>query len=255
MKKVLLSCIILITVITSSCSASAQYETRGFDTPTECAQAVFDALNKQDISAIEDCFAIPEMARLFDFQKYCERLSAVYTSYTYTYMPSTTELGIAYNEAYIRTRLYRLIALSSALLADRVYGAKINSGETYSPLDDDVYALIAFMESPSAMEGFGGLTLESIVTPDTIARVGELYNSELNTRNRVIQMSMWLVEDNVELMLVTDSSDNLLSDDKIVIPLRFVQIGGKWLADPTESNLRAMMGVPYNNLFILLSEI
>lgn len=251
MKKGWLICLVLVTLTAASAAGDTQPEARGFDTPAACAQAVFEALQGNDIPEAENCFAIPEMARLFDFRKLCERLNGVIGQHIY--MPSSTELGISYNEAYLRMTLYRKIVFSSLLLADDEYGPMANSYKTYAPLDEDVYKLIAFLESPSSMEGFSLLTLDSIVEPETFDKYGELYASETNTAVRTQQMSMFAVEDHQELVLILSGSESLLGGDKLIMPLRFVQVGGKWLADPTGSNFGAILGVPALNFFTTLS--
>jgi hypothetical protein len=251
MKKGWMICLVLVTLVATSAAGESQTEARGFDTPAACAQAVYEALQSNDISAAEECFAIPEMARLFDFRKFCERLQCV--PGMYTYLPSSTELGVAYNEASLRSMLYHRIAFSSYLLADYQYGQMVNSYKTYAPLSEDVYNLISFLETPSSAEGFTLLTLDGIVTPDTFERYGALYTSEINVRNRGIQMSMWAVEDNQELVLILSGPESLLNGDKLIMPLRLVQVGGKWLADPTGTNFGAILGINTYNLFTLLS--
>ncbi len=253
MKKVLLTCIAVLIVTASFYPAFGQQSARGFDTPTQCAEAVFAALQKQDMDAVEECFAIPEMARLFDFRKFCERLNAVPGHYPY--LPSTSGTGIAYNEAQIRTALYRQLAFSSVMLADNEFGEQINSFVTKAPLNDETYALISFLEAPSSMQGFSRFSLEFVVTPALLPELSEIYYSEKNTQNRDKQMAMWNVEEHVELIIVAKMNDDMLGGDRLLIPLRFVRVGGKWLADPTGSNVRSILGINSSIIISLLSAI
>ena len=253
MKKALLTWIVISMLITSAGLAAGQAPPRGFDTPTQCAEAVFSALQSQDMAAIEECFAIPEMARLFDFRKYVERINAIPGQYSY--LPGTSELGIAYNEASIRSMLYRQLAFSSVMLADSKYGEMINSYMTISPLDDKAYALISFLEAPSSLDGFGLLSLQFVITPALFPNIKDVYYSEKNTVNRARQMAIWNVEDDQELIIVAKMRDDTPGSGMAYIPLRYVQIGGKWLADPTGSNVRSLLGLPIYSIIGVMPAI
>lgn len=108
--------VLLLSIMLSGCaSTTAQERTRGFDTPEACAQALVEALRAGDHNAFLACYAIPEIARSYNFEAFYEA-RGYYKINSGMFLPPTDSFSIAANESKLRQRVLDQLMLTNLFL-------------------------------------------------------------------------------------------------------------------------------------------
>jgi hypothetical protein len=243
------ACAMLLTPLAASAGETAA--ARGFDTPEACARAVFAALVAQDADGLEACFAFHELAERFDFVKFGDRLSAIMTYNTL--LPPTCAFNIAYNESELRRRLYIRLCYTALLINDPE-SADLISGQTIAKGSDAYDQALAAFTGDAMPTGYSHFRLTDVIDAADVPEYGELYASERNQTNMVVQMAPEGVDGYTELAILMkwDEADSLFGAATYIMPLRLVKIGDRWLADPNVPNLASLMGF---NTYTLLAAL
>jgi hypothetical protein len=235
-----LACALLTVLLPISSLAS---DTRGFDTPEACAQAIFDALKTQDLEGMEACVAFDELASSFDYQAQAERLqSAMGIS---SLLPATDAFSCAYNAAQLRRSWYMRVSSLILTAADPTLGERLFSGLSYAGKTDEyaqILEAVATLDTDNALQNVEYL---GTITPAEIASIAAVYGSDKNQQTLARITAVWGIDTYTELALkMLWPADSLIAKDTVlIIPVRFVQINGRWLADPNPSVLAAILGI------------
>jgi|WetSurMetagenome_2_1015567.scaffolds.fasta_scaffold202983_1 hypothetical protein len=250
-KSVLCLLLVLFTALLPAASL-AQEPARGFDTPEDCAQALFAALKAQDVAAMEACIAFDELAASFNFRLYAERINAV-TSYG-SYLPATDPYSIAYNASQLRRSWYLRVAACNMKAAGPLLSDSLFSGMAISGTTEEFGKILNAVDALDGYNAFAELTYLGIVAPAEIAGVAEFYATEKNRALMDKIMACWGIDTYTEFAIkVTPTADSPFALGAVfIIPLRFVQIGGRWLTDPNQSVVGSILGLSMTDFAVPL---
>ena len=229
MKKATLYLLVLGLAVLLPAAAMAQE--RGFDTPEACAQALFAALKAQDMEAMDACIAFDELAAGFDFQAQAERLLAVMG--TMSYLPANSPYAVRYNRALLERTWYGRLAAFGLREADPAFAA-LSDGYNYTSKSPEYAAVLEAVRKENAFDIFPTLEYKGVVYPGEIESIAESYASDQNQENLRRIMAIWQVSSYKELgILFSTSADTAYTEGaRYIIPLRVIEAGGRWLADP-----------------------
>lgn len=233
MKRKIIGLALAFMLLAVPLSAPAE-AARGFDTPEACAEAVFDALNTMNTEEIENCFAFREMAERFDFRAFSLRIGAV--TLPVSLLPANSEYNIEFNESRLKNNLYMRICFTSLVISNPDCSELI--GKTTVVKDEEAFdSLLSIVADPETTNGFAELRLLDVIDLGDVPSVGERFALPKMQENLQKNMAIYQVEEYRELAILAqwDRGTETLGTDQIVIPLRFVCIDGKWLADPNAS--------------------
>lgn len=241
MRKLL--CLALACLTLAAMPAALADGTRGFDSPEACAQAAFAAISTQDTAAIDACFAFPELARMFDFQKYCEWLQA-FIPYN-SLLPATSPANIMYNESKLRRDFYYRLCFSTLALNRPQIADFLGNGVNMPLGSEDAAQTLAFLQEASVPGSGPELVLERIAEPSEIAELSRVYDKPKNQENMQKQLAPWGVTEFRELVLVLRATEStpLSESGLFLLPLRFIKVDGRWLADPNQSTSSMLLGI------------
>jgi hypothetical protein len=237
MKKLALFVTVLMLLALLPAASVAQEEARGFETPEACAQALFAALQTQDVAAMDACIAFDEMAASFDFQAQAEQIGEIYGNTTL--VPGSDPFAIEYNRIMLRYYWYRKLEATNILAIDQSLAEALFSNRSISKKDDKYATAMQALEQWTGLNMFSLLTYEGIITPDDIVEIREFYNSDRNIEVLRKEMAVWQIDNYVELCIKTSLAVDAEFTDgtQFIIPLRMVELNGRWLVDPNDSKI------------------
>ena len=241
MKKIaIIFIVLLLAALSPAASAAAE---RGYETPEACAQALFTALQAQDVEAMDGCIAFAELAAGFNFQAQAERLRSI--TAVWVFVPPVNARSVAYNELMLRQIWYRkLEAFQLEWISPALVDALFR-GMTVMDNSDEYAEIMEALEQTTDLNIFALLTFEGIVLPEDIPSISKWYYSEKNLDNLAKLMNVWdmdtYTEFGIEISTVVETAYS--GDARYIIPLRFVQIDGLWLVDPNASVLGMLLGM------------
>lgn len=241
MKKTLDILLVAALLLTPLCALAD--ETRGFDAPEACAQAVYDALKAQDMAALDNCFAFAELARQFDFNAFCERIQAVMAAISL--LPATGPINIAYNESKLRRDFLFRLSFSTLMLNRPELAETVGNGLVIAKKQEDYNDVLLMMNEASSMECWSTLTLVKIVTPAYFPYLAQSFYSERNLSNIEKMLLPWGVSEYEELILILGlpASNEVSGMGLLVMPLQIIKVNGRWLANPNNSVVANLVGI------------
>jgi hypothetical protein len=250
-KSVICLMLVLLTALLPAASL-AQETVRGFDTPEACAQTLFAALQAQDIAAMEACVAFDELAARFDFRLYAERLNAI-TSYG-SYLPAADPYSVAYNASQLRRAWYLRVAACNMKAAGQLLSDSLFGGLTISGTTEEFGKILSAVDALDGYNAFTDLTYLGIAAPADIPGVAEVYAKEKNRETMDKIMACWGIDTYTEFAIkATPAADSPFALGTVfIIPLRFVQIGGRWLTDPNQSVIGSILGLSVTDFAVPL---
>ncbi len=243
-------CVTLAVAMLAFAPAALADATRGFDTPEACARAAFEAISTQDTAAIDACFAFPELARQFDFQKYCERINNIAPHISL--LPTTSPANILYNESKLRRDFYYRLCFSTLAL-NRPQLADFLERGVYMPLEsEDAAQTLALLREASVPGSGPELVLDKLADPSEIPQLAEIFARPMNQENIQKQLAPFGVTEYRELVLVLRATEStaLSESGLFLLPLRLIKVDGRWLADPNPSTASMILGI--SNYFLMM---
>lgn len=222
-------------------------QTRGFDTPEACALKLFDAIKAQDVQAMEACIAFDEMAEGFNYQGFVERIRALIDSY---YLPGNDPAGLEYNRSHIRQLWYmRLKRFTYSIVAPDLADS-LRSGHHVTGADESFAAMLESITAADSPNAFATLEYQGIITPDALPDIVENYYDERTQANLKREMAYWGIDTYKEMAIAVrcPEAEVYWGSTELLIPLRFVEIDGRWLADPTGTYIGTILGQYVNDL-------
>lgn len=243
-------CVTLAVAMLAFAPAALADATRGFDTPEACARAAFEAISTQDTAAIDVCFAFPELARQFDYQKYCEHLNSIVSQITL--LPATSPANIFYNESKLRRDFYYRLCFSTLALNRPQLADFLGSGVNMPMESEDAAQTLALLLEASVPGSGPELVLDRLADPSEIAELSQVYNTPRNQASMQKQMAYWGVTEYRELVLVLRATEStaLSESGLFLLPLRFIRVDGRWLAYPNPSTASMILGI--SNYFLMM---
>lgn len=247
-------CLTLAMLTLALAPAALAEATRGFDTPEACAQAAFAAISTQDTAALDACFAFPELARQFDFQKYCERINSLMIQLSL--LPAVGPANIAYNESKLRRDFYYRLCCSTLLMNRPELAEFLNDGVPKGPLEGDALTLMNLMLEASVPGSGPEIVLDRLAEPSEIPQLAEVYEKPRNQENMQKQLAIWGVTEYKELLLMLRATEStaLSENGLFLLPLRIIKVDGRWLADPNASTCSMLLGISNQYLFLPYNE-
>jgi len=209
-------------------------ETRGFDTSEACAQAVVNALIQMNMVVFLDCYAIPEVARQYNF----EAVLGKYRLLTIGNMllPPTSNVNVCCNEARLTNDL-----------AIRVFGSAFTLENSEAAR---LWGIVLKMEDRSVEDMTALVSRNDALTLLEFQRFTD--PSELNEKYVKImeQRIDWCCT-----MYNTQAWEETVAvlgykEQTVYLPLALVQYNGKWLAMPVQPIASLLYGVPSFSLLI-----
>ncbi len=234
---------LLAIILAALLPAAALAEERGFDTPEACVQALFTALQAQDTQALEECIAFDELAARFDFQAQAERLLAVMGN-MFSYLPVGTPFAVQYNRMLLERAWYARLAAFGLRSADPAFSA-LYGGYSYTSKSPEYEAVLEAAGREGLFNIFPALEYKGVIRPGEIESIADKYVSDRNQENLRRMMAIWRVSNYEELgILFSTSVDTMYAEGaQYVIPLRVIEIDGRWLADPDLPVLGYLLGM------------
>ena len=242
MRKFVLCLICLPLAALLPLSALAE-EVRGFDTPEACAQAIFDALKTQDLELMESCVAFDEMASSFDYQAQAERMQAAMG--ISSFLPATDTFSCEFNASLLRRNWYLRVSSLILYAADPTLAGLLFDGRVYAAKSGEYAKIMEAVDTLDTDNVLWNVEYLGTVAPQDLPSIADIYMSDKNQQTMKSIMSVWGVEIFTELALKLRWTGGPAGADgtDYLIPIRFVQIGGRWLADPNPSVLAAILGL------------
>lgn len=211
-------------------------ETRGFDTSEACAQAVVNALIQMNMDAFLDCYAIPEVARQYNF----EAVLGKYRLLTIGNMllPPTSNVNVCCNEASLTDDL-----------AIRVFGSAFILENSDA---ESLWGIVLKMEDRSMEEMTALVSGNDALTLLEFQRFADPSELNENYVNTIGQRVNWYCT-----MYSTQAWEETVAvlgykEQTVYLPLALVQYSGKWLAMPVQPIASLLYGVP--NFSLLITE-
>ncbi len=238
-----LLCLLLVAALLLTPLCALADETRGFDTPEACAQAVFDMLKAQDMAALDNCFAFAELARQFDFNAYCERIQAVMAAISL--LPATGPINIAYNESKLRRDFLFRLSFSTLMLNRPELAETVGNGLVVAKTQEEYDNVLLMMNEASSMECWSTLSLVKIVTPAYFPELAQSFYSERNLSNIQKMLLPWGVSEYEELILILGlpCGSEASGMGLLVMPVQIIKVHGRWLANPINSIVANILGI------------
>lgn len=236
-------CLVFLLLATLLPTSSLAEESRGFDTPEACAEALFAALQAQDVSAMENCIAFDELASGFNFRLFAERLNAI-TGYG-NYLPATDPFSIAYNAQQLRRAWYLRVAACNMKAAGQLLSDSLFSGLTVSGTTNEFEKVLSAADAAGDYNAFADLTWLGTAAPSEIAGVADYYATDKTKAAMQNLMACWSIDTYTEFAIKGSpaAGSPFAQGTVFIIPLRFVQIGGRWLTDPNPSVIGTILGL------------
>jgi len=192
---------------------------------------------------MEACIAFDELAAGFNFRLYAERLNAImgYASY----LPATDPYSIAYNAAQLRRAWYLRVAACNMKAAGPLLSDSLFSGIAINGTTEEFGKILNAVDALDSYNAFAELTYLGTIAPADITGVAEFYASEKTKALMDRTMACWGIDTYTEFAIkVTPTAASPFAQGTVfIIPLRFVQIGGRWLTDPNQSVVGNILGL------------
>jgi hypothetical protein len=241
MKRLELFITVLMLVALLPAASVAQEEARGFETPEACAEALFAALQTQDVVAMDACIAFDEMAASFDFQAHAELMGRIYGNTSL--VPASDPFAIEYNRIILRYYWYRKLEATNMLAIDQSLSEALFLGESISQKDDEYANVMQEIEQWAGLNVFSLLAYEGIITPDEIVQIREYYYKDKRIESLRKEMAVWQIDNYVEFCIKTSLvvDAEFTNGAQFIIPLRLVELNGRWLVDPNDSLISTLL--------------
>jgi hypothetical protein len=192
---------------------------------------------------MENCVAFEEMVDSLNYRLQAERFQSI-LSYGQS-LPTVDPFTAAYNEAMLRRAWYLRVASFILLAADPSLADLLFEGITYTAATDEYNAILEAVDMLDTDNVLGEYEYQGALAPAEIAAVADAYASERNQDNMRRLMTVWGIDTFTELALVVQKPSGSLLGGKVtyILPVRFVQFDGLWLADPNGSTLGSLLGL------------
>ncbi len=241
-------CLLLALLLTASMPAAALAQERGYETPEACAQALFDALQTQDVALMESCMAFEEMAAGFDYQAQAERMKSAPT-FVFQ-LPATDAFTEIYNVETMRRNWYMRVSSLILYAADPALAALLFDGKTYSVSSEEYTTILASVDSLDTDNVLADYEYQGTIAPSEISAAADAYAKQEMQERLQSTMACWGIDTFTELAMVVQKTGGSLFNGKItyILPVRFVQVDGRWLIDPNGSMLGSILGLRSTDL-------